>query len=100
MRGAIYAKSEEKARSKLLDIAYKYKFYQISKIKEQHSTKNELLIIFENGDIWRAFKHNGSNSCGRRYNIIYIDNNFSADEKLLIRTCATLPPYTGITYFN
>lgn len=100
MRGAVYAKSEKKAKLKLAEIAEHYVFYRKVKIDRILNTNGQLTIEFNNGDIWQAFKHNGSNSCGRRYNIIYIDNNFSADEKLLIRSCATLPPYTGITYFN
>lgn len=99
MTGAVYAKTYKRAVEKLFDIIKRYrdlKFY----ITNEHHNNKEFKVVFSNGDIWYAYQHNGSNSCGRRYNIIYIDNQFSDDEKLTLRTCATLPPYTGITYFS
>lgn len=99
MIGAVYAKSQERAVGKLFDIIYRYRDLKFYITEEQHKGK-EFKVVFSNGDTWYAYKHNGENSCGRRFNIMYIDNNFSADEKLTLRTCATLPPYTGITYFN
>ena len=99
MIGAVYAKSQERAMDILYSIAKRYEALNMHIIKQHHNSK-ESKITFSNNDTWYAYQHNGSNSCGRRFNIIYIDNSFSDDEKLALRTCATLPPYTGITYFN
>ena len=99
MTGAIFAKTYKKAVEKLFDIIKNYrdlKFY----ITNEHHNSKEFKVVFNNGDIWYAYQYNGSNSCGRRFNIIYIDNDFSDDDKFTLYTCATLPPYTGITYFS
>lgn len=99
MIGAVYAKTDREARIMLLEIAKRYLDCNI-KMRESHNYHHCMEIKFTNGDAWYAYQYNGSNSCGRRFNIIYIDNQLSEDEKLLLTTCATLPPYTGITYFN
>ena len=99
MIGAIFAKTQEKAMDVLYSIAKGYENVNMYIIKQHHNSK-ESAITFSNNDTWYAYRHNGSNSCGRRFNIVYIDDDFLDDEKFLLGTCATLPPYTGITYFR
>lgn len=99
MTGAIYAKTQEKAVQELFEIIKKYRDLKFYVTNEHHNSK-EFKVVFSNGDTWYAYQHNGSNSCGRRFNIVYIDDDFLDDEKFLLGTCATLPPYTGITYFR
>ena len=99
MIGAVYAKTDREARIMLLEIAKRYLDCNIE-MRESHNYHHCMEIKFTNGDAWYAYQYNGSNSCGRRFNVIYIDNQLLEDEKILLKTCATLPPYTEITYFN
>lgn len=99
MTAAIYAKNFDKAKKKLEDIIYWYSFkcYQMERQYDEH---NEIMAVqFDNGDTWMAMSYNPSRTCGRRYNIVYIDKELTPDEELNIKLCLTNPPFQAYNYF-
>ena len=99
MMGAIYATTFQRAKEKIFEIIVDYQLCNHQLIKKECGRKS-ITAYFSNGDIWCAYEHNGSNSCGRRFNVVYIDYLFYEDERKLLASRACLPPYTGITYFS
>ena len=90
MKGLIWGPTFKIADKKLNEIKQKYLFYQYT-IKQEIQSKYRHIIVFDNGDIWKAIN---ANKChlGERANISYVHRSLlSEDEPLyiprVIRNC-------------
>ena len=98
MTGLIYGKTLRSAEVKLQHIINDYEHYNIATVEKRNFSSRE--VIFSNGDYWRAFCANSSNTRGCKANVVYIDASIQDEEVLLNAQCAaTAPPYQAIKYY-
>lgn len=100
MRGIVWGKTIERSQDKLEKIISDY-IIMGYKVLEAKTTKYHTAILFDNGDYWQAIQATESSVRGRRCNISYIDNELEKYISTIeqIKTCTTLMPFHGITYF-
>ena len=98
MKGVVWGSTFERAVQKLEHIEHRYQSLFIS-IEKKIKSENEYLIIFENGDIWRATT--AFESKRQRCNISYIDTQIDTIfVEQVIKPVTTCPPYNAIQYYS
>ena len=98
MKGVVWGSTFERAVQKLEYIERRYQSLFIS-IEKKIKSKNEYLIIFENGDIWKAATT--FTSSRQRCNISYIDTQIDTlFVEQVIKPATSFPPYNAIQYYN
>ena len=98
MKGVVWGSTLERAIKKLEDIENNYKNSFIPIVKKIKN-KNQYLVMFENGDVWRATGAYVSKR--QRCNISYID--LEIDSKFreeVIKPVTSFPPYNAIQYYD
>ena len=98
MKGVVWGSTFERAVQQLEHIEHSYQSLFIS-IEKKIKSKNEYLIIFENGDIWKATTI--YTSTRQRCNVSYIDvqiDTLFVEE--VIKPATSFPPYNAIQYYN
>ena len=100
MRGIIYGNTLEVARERLDKLIDEYlKFWKID-TKQIRKSQNEYVVIFTNGDIWRAVLCH-DRIRGVRCNIALVDNQIpKIMVDCIIRPCITHYPFGALGYYN
>lgn len=100
MRGIIYGKTFQATVNKLEQIIAEYALFENIEVVYQQKTHSKQVVRFKNNDIWTAMSASSSNTCGRRCNVVYIDNNIEdKDLEIDMRLTACAPPFQGIYYY-
>jgi hypothetical protein len=101
VRGIVYGKTFQAAMNKLERIVADYVLFENTEIVYQHKARSGNQVIrFKNNDVWTAMVATSSNTCGRRCNVVYIDNNIEdKDLEIDMRLTACAPPFQGIYYY-
>jgi hypothetical protein len=100
MKGIVWGLTFERANEKLTEIVEKYLQMEYH-IIEKTVAKNQVSVVFNNGDSWQAVaarQHDKRERC----NISYIDKQlekYVSDVFIIIKQCTTAMPFNGVTYF-
>ncbi len=98
MRGLVWGFTFSDGRNKLEEIEQNYNYIGIKTIRKINS-KNNCLVEFDNGDMWRVARYSES-SRGLRANISYVDIRIDPEFVMTVVKHSTyLPPYNAIHYF-
>lgn len=98
MKGVVWGSTFQIATKQLDEIVNSYNLCRIP-TKKIMKSKNNYLVVFENGDIWRACGAR-ENMRGIRANVSYIDHMISpiiVDE--IIKPCTIAYPFQATHYY-
>ena len=98
MKGIVWYKNRSRGEDKINEIINRYNLMGIEIIKKLNS-KNNSLIIFENGDIWRLIAV-ADNVKAQRCNISLIEQNIEKNFiNAIIKPYTTAWPFTAYNYY-
>lgn len=98
MKGVVWGATFGRAQTMIEKIERNYT-YTSAKLIQKRITRNEISLLYDNGDSWRAVSAR-ENMRGIRSNIAYIDLKINRDfVNQVIKPTITAFPYQGVHYF-
>ena len=96
MKGIIFGATLNSAEQRMEKLIQDYKNYWNIEPDKVRKSSNEYLTVFQNGDVWQAYKmHDGCR--GRKANVILIDKEI--DNTYIAEGCLINKPYGFISYY-
>ncbi len=98
MKGIVWGLDRPTCGGKLDSLIKDYEFYWNIKPKKIRQSRQEYLVEFENGDIWRAVVI-AESARGKKCNISLVDERIPYDMMPIIEACTMCPPFHAINYY-
>ena len=103
MKGLVWGPTFEIADKKLNDIKQEYLLYQHT-IEHEVQSKYRHIIVFDNGDIWKAINANECHK-GERANLSYVHRSLISEDNPyylsgMIRNCTYCGPWHGFCLYG